>query len=170
MYSLRESFLFKKTAKYFAITLIISTFAPQRCAHLCFHEAHPYGVTSWSGTQPARRVGWVQHKYGNRATSRVARLIKAFSNVTVCTVKLRKFAQVTAVMQRRASALMCLYTWTRPYNIFFVVGVCAMMYITHGVGWLALLILDLGAMRRPDCRDKRGGNTPTLFLFPQNTY
>ena len=40
-----------------------------------------------------------------------------------------------------------------------------MMYITHGVGWLALLILDLGAMRRPDCRDKRGGNTPTLFYF-----
>jgi len=36
-------FLFKKTAKYFAITLFISTFAPQRCAHLCIPMLIPTG-------------------------------------------------------------------------------------------------------------------------------
>ena len=38
-----------------------------------------------------------------------------------------------------------------------------------GVGWLALLILDLGAMRRPDYRDKRGGNNSHAF-FVSITY
>ena len=45
-----------------------------------------------------------------------------------------------------------------------------MMYITHGVGRLALLILDLGAMRRPDCRDKRGGNYSHAFFVSKKSH
>ena len=32
------------------------------------------------------------------------------------------------------------------------------------MGWLALLILEVGAMRRPEVRDRRGRKTPTSFL------
>ena len=39
--------------------------------------------------------------------------------------------------------------------------------LSAGVGRLSLLILYVGAMRRPDVRDKRGEiHTPTSFLFP----
>lgn len=34
------------------------------------------------------------------------------------------------------------------------------------MGRLSLLILDLGAMRRPDCRDRYGGINSHVFLFP----
>ena len=34
------------------------------------------------------------------------------------------------------------------------------------MGWLALLILEVEAMRRPEHRDRRGEITPTPFLFP----
>ena len=43
---LLSSVLLKKTAKYFVITLFISTFAAQRCAHLCIPMLIPYGMTS----------------------------------------------------------------------------------------------------------------------------
>ena len=33
---------YEKTTKYFAITLFISTFAPQRCAHLCILMLIPW--------------------------------------------------------------------------------------------------------------------------------
>ncbi len=46
------------------------------------------------------------------------------------------------------------------------VRVCPICIISLGVGWLALLIRDLGAMRRPDCKDKRGGiNTHVFFNY-----
>ena len=61
MYSLRESFLFKKTAKYFAITLFISTFAAQRCAHLCILRLTPWGdITKRNAASPQGWVGSTQ--------------------------------------------------------------------------------------------------------------
>ena len=34
-----------------------------------------------------------------------------------------------------------------------------------GVGWLALLILDMGAMRRPEDGDRRGGKNSHVFFY-----
>ncbi len=47
------------------------------------------------------------------------------------------------------------------------VRVGSICIISLGVGWLALLIRDLGAMRRPDCKDKRGGINSHVFFYFQ---
>ena len=52
-------------------------------------------------------------------------------------------------------------------NIPLIVIAFFEIIISLGVGWLALLILEVGAMRRPEVWDRRGGTNSHVFFVLQ---
>ena len=78
--------------------------------------------------------------------------------------KLRNFDPLHRCNATEASAWVY-YIPTSHYPLNNKVWCFVVLIILLGVGWLALLILEVGAMRRPEDGDRHGETTPTSFLF-----
>ena len=133
--------MLKKTAKYFVITLIICNFAVRGYENPRLQEAHPLGVTPRSEHSQPTGLGGFDTNTG-KEPRHVWRGFKAFSNVTVCVVKLSNFDIRYSGNATENVCVRGLYPFTSCTPIFSWVCSIGVEYIVI-MAWADLRCLSL---------------------------
>ena len=118
------------------------------------------------------RAGQNKHRWNLEAESTVckdSRQKRTFSERYLSVqVKLRNFESKYSGNATKRSRGCIISRLFRCYHYILMVSVCAELYNVTRRGLACVAYPYLGAMRRPDCRERRGGINSHVFFISKN--